>query len=390
MSPPADWRRVVIEGVAPEVDAGRFPVKRIAGERVVVEADIFADGHDALACVLRHRRAGDGEWAETPMALLGNDRWRAEFRVGEPGRHAYTIEAWVDRFETWRHGLAKKVAAEQDVAMDLRVGAELVERGAARATGADAKRLEAWAKALHSEKGPAGRIELALGPELAETMARHPDRAGATRYGKELAVVVDRERARFGTWYEMFPRSCAPEPRRHGTFRDAEARLEYVASMGFDVLYLPPIHPIGRTERKGKNGAVAAKPGEPGSPWGIGAAEGGHTAVHPELGTLEDFRRFLAKAQEHGLEVALDIAFQCSPDHPWVKEHPEWFRRHPDGAIQYAENPPKKYQDIYPLEFENEDWRALWETLRDVFLFWIEQGVRIFRVDNPHTKPFDF
>jgi starch synthase (maltosyl-transferring) len=298
----------------------------------------------------------------------------------------------VDAFESWRQGLAKKVDAEQDVAVELLAGAELVAAAAARASGDDAKRLETWAKALRAEEkgADASRIRLALGDDLAALVGRYPDRELATRYGRELEVIVDRERARFSTWYEMFPRSCAKEPGRHGTFRDCEARLPYVASMGFDVLYLPPIHPIGRSFRKGKNNVPAADHSEPGSPWGIGAAEGGHKAVHPELGTLADFRRFVAKAKEHGLEIALDIAYQCSHDHPYVEEHPEWFRKRADGSIQYAENPPKKYQDIYPLDFETPDWRALWEELKSVVEFWIEQGVRIFRVDNPHTKPFAF
>jgi starch synthase (maltosyl-transferring) len=387
---PEGRRRVVIEGVYPEIDGGRFPVKRVVGERVVVEADIFADGHDALAAVLLWRHEEEPEWREVPMALLGNDRWRAEFTADRLGRYLYTLEAWVDRFETWRQGLAKKVEAGQDVRADLLVGAELVAQAAARAAGDARRRLEGWAAALRAPDDPAAAVELALGAALRAEVARHPDRARATRYGRELAVVVDRERARFSAWYEMFPRSCAPEPGRHGTFRDAEARLPYVAGMGFDVLYLPPIHPIGRTHRKGRNGALTAGPDDPGSPWAIGSEEGGHTAVHPQLGTLDDFRRFVAKAREHGLEVALDLAFHCSPDHPWVREHPQWFRRRPDGSIQYAENPPKRYQDIYPFDFETDDWRALWAALRDVVLFWIDQGVRIFRVDNPHTKPFAF
>ncbi|MGH7430274.1 MAG: alpha-1,4-glucan--maltose-1-phosphate maltosyltransferase, partial [Candidatus Methylomirabilales bacterium] len=321
-----------------------------------------------------------------------NDRWRAEFVVARLGRYLYSLEAWVDRFQTWRRDLARKAEAGQDVAVDLLVGAGLVEEASRRASGADAKTLKDRGAALRADRpsDPSGRIRIALADDLALLMARYPDRRFATRYGNELQVVVDRERARFSTWYEMFPRSCAPEPGVHGTFKDCEERMPYVAEMGFDVLYLPPIHPIGRTHRKGKNNSPVAGPDDPGSPWAIGAEEGGHKAVHPQLGTLEDFRRLLAKARDYGIEIALDIALQCSPDHPYVKEHPEWFRWRPDGTIQYAENPPKKYEDIYPFDFDTEQWRELWEELRSIFLFWIDQGVRIFRVDNPHTKPFRF
>ena len=384
--------RVIIEGVKPEIDGGHFPIKRTIGEKVEVEADILAEGHDVLSGVLLYRHEADEHSSEIPLEFLANDRWRAEFVVARLGRYLYRLEAWVDRFQTWRRDLARKADAGQDVAVDLLGGAGLVEEASRRASGADAKTLKDRGAALRADRpsDPSGRIRIALADDLAVLMARYPDRRFATRYGNELQVVVDRERARFSTWYEMFPRSGAPEPGIHGTFKDCEERLPYVAEMGFDVLYLPPIHPIGRTHRKGKNNSPVAGPDDPGSPWAIGAEEGGHKAVHPELGTLEDFRRLLAKARDYGIEIALDIAFQCSPDHPYVKEHPEWFRWRPDGTIQYAENPPKKYEDIYPFEFETEDWPQLWEELRSIFLFWIDQGVRIFRVDNPHTKPFRF
>ena len=378
--------RVVIENVDPEIDAGRFPVKRTAGERVVVEADAFADGHDELTCVLLHRRDHETAWREAAMRPLVNDRWRGEFRVGEPGRHFYTLEAWVDHFHTWVRDLVRRLEAGQDVTVDLQTGAGLVRAAAGRAQGSDAIALRDAARAMTAERGE----RAALSPRLAELMGRHPDRCHATRYGRELEVLVDRVRARFSAWYELFPRSASPVPGRPGTFRDVEARLPYVAGMGFDVLYLTPIHPIGRTHRKGPNNDVRCGRGDPGSPWAIGGPEGGHKAVHPELGTLEDFRRLARAARRQGLEIAMDIAFQASPDHPYVREHPEWFRMRPDGTIQYAENPPKKYQDIYPFDFECEDWRSLWQELCSVFEFWIEQGVRIFRVDNPHTKPFAF
>ena len=387
--------RVVIDGVTPRVEGGEFPIKRIVGDAVAVEAVAYADGHDALSCVLLHRREADTEWTETPMELLVNDRWRAAFRVPEMGRYRYTVMAWVDHFATWSRDLAKRLAADEDVAVDLLIGAALVEAAAGRASGSDARRLSKIALALRSggAKGPrAGRAKVeraALSAELAGLMARNAERPFAAT-APELTVVVDRERARLGAWYELFPRSAATEPGRHGTFRDVEDRLADVAAMGFDVLYLPPIHPIGRAFRKGPNNTPGAGPDDPGCPWAIGSAEGGHKAIHPELGTLEDFRHLVARAAKYGIEVALDIAFQCAPDHPYATEHPEWFRKRPDGTIQYAENPPKKYQDIYPFDFETAQWRELWDELKSIVDYWIDQGIRIFRVDNPHTKPFDF
>jgi starch synthase (maltosyl-transferring) len=390
MEPGEDWRRVVIEGVQPEIEGGRYPAKRTVGEKLVVEGDIFTDGHDAISGVLLYRKEGARRWSEVPLEFLVNDRWRGEFEVTELGRYVYTLEAWVDPFRTWRGDLRKKVDAGQDVAVDLEIGAELIRQASSRAPGEDKKRLESSATTL-KRRGSAGtKVDLALGEELLDLMGRYPNRGSATRYEKELSVVVDRERARCGAWYEMFPRSCAPQPGQHGTFRDCEKRLPYIAEMGFDVLYLPPIHPIGRTHRKGKNNSPKARRNDPGSPWAIGAREGGHKSVHPKLGTLKDFRRLIEKAKDHGIEIALDIAFQCSPDHPYIREHPEWFRLRPDGSVQYAENPPKKYEDIYPLQFETAHWRELWEELKSVILFWIDQGVRIFRVDNPHTKPLTF
>lgn len=383
--------RVIIESVAPEVDDGRFPIKRTVGEEVAVSADIFADGHDVIAAVLRHRDAQAGQWTEVPMVLSVNDRWSGRFTVTSQGWHEYTIEAWVDRFASWHKELSKKHEAGQaDLTSELLEGAAHVACGASRATGPDAKWLRERADLLKSAHHQTERVLAGLDPALCERMARYPDRDGASRYDRTLRIMAERERARFGAWYEMFPRSAAAEPGRHGTFRDLEARLGYVAGMGFDVLYLPPIHPIGRAFRKGPNNTLTPGPHDPGSPWAIGGPEGGHKAIHPELGTLDDFVQLVSKAREMGLEIALDIAFQCSPDHPYVREHPEWFRHRPDGTIKYAENPPKKYQDIYPLDLECADWQALWNELRDVFLFWIGQGVSIFRVDNPHTKPFRF
>ena len=386
--------RVVIERVSPEIDCGRFPIKRVLGETVVVEADVFADGHDGVGCRVLYWGA-DGVEQQSPMELLGNDRWRGSFLVTELGQYHYTIEGWTDRFQTWRAELLRRVAAQQDVQVELLIGADLMENAAARAQGEHEAILADWG--LRLRKADAGdaasretAIAIALEQQGLQIIRQYPDLRFATRYEKKLSVTVERTKARFSTWYEVFPRSCAREPERHGKFADCESWLPYIASMGFDVVYLPPIHPIGHTFRKGKNNSPSALPGDVGSPWAIGSAEGGHTAIHPALGTLEDFRRFVKKAAEYKLEVALDVAFQCTMDHPYVTEHPEWFRKRPDGTIQYAENPPKKYQDIYPLDFESSDWSRLWKELQGVLDFWIEQGVRIFRVDNPHTKAFPF
>jgi starch synthase (maltosyl-transferring) len=382
---------VIIEGVRPEIDCGRFPIKRTIGEEVVVEADVFADGHDTVACRLLWKHRSGRTWRETPMEPLGNDRWRAQFTADQLGRYQYTLDGWVDAFGTWRSDLRKRVAAEQDVTVDLLIGANLIEAAAGRARGRDRQTLEQAVERLRAAaEDVEARAAFALDDTLATVVLRYPDRANAAVYARILEVVVDPEIASFSAWYELFPRSTSPEPGRHGTFRDVEARLPYVKELGFDVLYLPPIHPIGESRRKGPNNAPEGAPGDVGSPWGIGSTHGGHKSVHPELGTLEDLRRLVKKARGMGIELALDIAFQAAPDHPYVREHPEWFRARPDGTIQYAENPPKKYQDIYPFDFDNERWAALWRELESVFLFWIEQGVLIFRVDNPHTKPFPF
>jgi starch synthase (maltosyl-transferring) len=386
-----DRRRVIIEGVRPEIDGGRFPCKRVVGEVLVVEADIYTDGHEALSARLLSRHERERRLRESPMEFLGNDRWRAAFPVDRLGRYRYTLEAWLDPFRGWRRDMEKRLAAYQDVSVDLVIGGRLVEEAAGRARGRDAKTLGRMAAdVLDDSADITERIRRVMSDEVNALVARYPDPEHATLYERELEVFVEPERARFSAWYELFPRSTAEEEGRHGTFADVERRLDYVEELGFDVLYLPPIHPIGRTKRKGRNNRETAEPGDVGSPWAIGAAEGGHKDVLPELGTPEDFRRLVDAARRRGIEVALDIAFQVSPDHPYVKEHPEWFRARPDGTIQYAENPPKKYQDIYPFDFETEDWRALWDELASVFEHWIEQGVRTFRVDNPHTKPFGF
>jgi starch synthase (maltosyl-transferring) len=381
--------RVVIEGVSPAVDGGRFAAKRVIGDRVVVEADCFTDGHDAVAARVLWRHEDEQQWREAPMTFLGNDRWRGSFKVDALGRYRYTVTAWVDHFLSWLHDLKRRVDPE-DIRIAALVGAELIDGAAARAGGADRKQLTDWSARLRAGGDAESLKALGLDEKLGEVARRYPDRSFALTHPVELPLVVDPERARYSTWYELFPRSASAVAGRHGTFGDVEARLPYVAELGFDVLYFPPLHPVGREKRKGSNNSLAPTPDDVGSPWAIGAVEGGHKALHPQLGTLEDFRRVVARARELGIEIALDIAFQCAPDHPYVKEHPDWFRWRPDGTVQYAENPPKKYQDIYPFNFESEGWHALWEELASVFEFWIAEGVRIFRVDNPHTKPFPF
>jgi starch synthase (maltosyl-transferring) len=387
-------RRVVVESVHPEIDHGRFPIKRTVGEEVIVTADIFTDGHDKLAARLLHRRVGDLEWRETAMVDVGNDRWQAAFVVDQLGRYEYTIEGWIDRFESWRSEISKKFGAGQDVTSELLEGAALLLDAARRiadTAAADVSALQETAAVLSDESIELPeRVARALAVPVEEAMKRHPDRSRATRYDRVLPVTVERERARFGAWYEMFPRSAGSDPNRSATFDEATPHLSYVASMGFDVLYLAPIHPIGKSFRKGKNNALEPAPDDVGSPWAIGDESGGHDAVEPGLGTIEDFDRFRETAERLGLEIALDLAYQASPDHPYVREHPEWFRRRPDGTIKYAENPPKKYQDIYPMNFESERWESLWIELKRVVEFWISHGVKIFRVDNPHTKPFRF
>jgi starch synthase (maltosyl-transferring) len=384
--------RVVIENVQPTVDAGRFAIKRTPGEPILVTADIFADGHDSVQAQILFRQQGETAWQVAPLEALVNDAWRGEFRLAEVGRHEFAIRGWVDGFVTWHRDLKKRIAAGQDVTIDLQIGARFIGEAANRAEasgahGQDAARLRHWQQIL--ERGDDFSAYQTAADELDELTARYPDLRYAT-LSPAFPVVVDSERARFSTWYELFPRSTTGDESKHGTFRDVIGWLPRIAEMGFDVLYMPPIHPIGVQFRKGKNNRVSAEPGDVGSPWAIGGADGGHKAILSDLGTLDDFHALLAAAHTHGIDLALDIAFQCSPDHPYVKEHPEWFRQRPDGTIQYAENPPKKYQDIYPFDFETSDWQGLWRELTDVFLYWCRQGVRVFRVDNPHTKALPF
>ncbi len=384
--------RVVIENVTPEVDCGRFSAKRILGDTIQIEADIFTDGHDTLSAVLLYRHDEDVEWTENPMELVNNDRWQGKFTTTKLGLYRYTLMAWVDQFKSWKKDLEKKFEANQDVSQDLLAGTQIIEDAAKWASGRSPKQqLLKWASDLRSDSlNQKEKAHKVLRPEVTAVVCKYADRRFAITYGRELTVVVDIEKARFSSWYEIFPRSCSPQQGKHGTLKDCAALLPHIAKMGFDVLYLPPIHPIGVTNRKGKNNTAIAQPGDPGSPWAIGSKEGGHKEIHPELGKLEDFRQLLDIAKHYDIAIALDIAFNCTPDHPYVKKHPEWFRHRPDGTIQYAENPPKKYQDIYPFNFETDAWTELWEELKSIILFWIEQGIYIFRIDNPHTKPFRF
>jgi starch synthase (maltosyl-transferring) len=373
-----------IENVYPLIDGGRFPVKRIVGERVEVWADIYRDGHDVMGAALIWRREGEHEWQRAPMTHNGNDRWVGYFVPEQLGHHVYAIEAWTDEFATWRHGFELKRKAGADVTLDAIEGAGMLTKAQAGGPQATAVILRQCEDYLRN-----GNAEALLTAELNDAMAEGQFQPDLTR-SAAFAFVADRPRARYGTWYEMIPRSQGKVPGQHGTFKDCIDRLPDVGAMGFDVIYFTPIHPIGRINRKGRNNAVTAAEGDPGSPYAIGSVEGGHDAVHPELGTLEDFREFVTACNSLGMEVALDFAVQCSPDHPWLSEHPQWFKRRPDGSMRYAENPPKKYEDIVNPDFACEDAGALWNALRDVVLFWIDNGVKIFRVDNPHTKPLPF
>ena len=412
MKPEEGRKRVIIEAIQPQVDCGRYPARRFLGDRVDISAAIFGDGHDHVAAHLMYKHESERAWRTTPMTALVNDMWSATFFVDQLGAWTYTIQAWIDHFDTWCDDLKKRLAAQpdasspdpakrdlapQDIPIAFEIGAQLLDQIATRAGASgkgskatDAKQLKAVAASLRglAEQNSA-LYEYPLSAEIEQLAARYPDLDLASS-AKELHLWVDRERARFSSWYELFPRSTSPDPARHGTFADVEALLPDIAAMGFDILYMPPIHPIGTAFRKGPNNTASTNPDDVGSPWAIGSPEGGHKSIHSQLGTFADFDHLVAKARANGMELALDIAFQCSPDHPWVKEHPDWFLHRPDGTIQYAENPPKKYQDIYPINFESPDWQGLWDELRSVFQFWIHRGVRVFRVDNPHTKAFAF
>jgi starch synthase (maltosyl-transferring) len=388
---PRAFPSVVIENLQPLIDGGRYPIKRIVGEDLVVEADIFKDGHDVVAAILKWRVLGKRVWRETPMNFVDNDRWRGICTLYDEDIHEYTVEAWTDAFRSWQAEFAKKFEAGiSDLRSEALEGAALLEAAARRARDrADRLRLLEFAQQISTGANSEIRA-IAQSGELAVLMATYPDRAAATQYDPPLRVVVDRPVALIAAWYEFFPRSAEGRGDRGSTFRDCLPRVDDARAMGFDVIYFPPIHPIGHTNRKGRNNSTTYEPGEPGVPWAIGGEAGGHKAVEPSLGTLEDFDWLEKEVRKRGMEIALDFAINCSPDHPYVKEHPDWFYKRPDGTIKYAENPPKKYEDIYPLNFHCENWRELWAELKSVVLFWADRGVRIFRVDNPHTKPVAF
>tara|TARA_R100000027_G_scaffold42073_3_gene31428 strand:+ start:22258 stop:24279 length:2022 start_codon:yes stop_codon:yes gene_type:complete len=382
--------RVIIENLKPASDQGLFPVKSVIGEPIDVSAHIFADGHDSIQALLLHRKIGAGEWKETPLAVGPNDNWTVRIFLEEIGIHEFTVAAWIDHFFSWQKGFRKKVESAQGINVELDIGTELIDDLQTRASANDREALQQMAVLLREPGVPMGeKIHVLLSEELTELARRSSDRSNQTLLPSQ-EIWVERKRACFSSWYEFFPRSWARTPGQHGTFDEAQSMLEQVASLGFNVVYLPPIHPIGRTHRKGKNNSLEATPTDVGSPWAIGSEKGGHKEIHPALGSLKSFRDFIWKSGELGMEVAMDIAFQCSPDHPYVKEHPEWFKWRPDGTVQFAENPPKRYEDIIPFDFECETWRELWEELKSVLVYWIECGVRIFRIDNPHTKPFEF
>ncbi len=378
-------QRVWIEDVQPQVDHGRYPAKRTVGERVDISASIFADGHDHLRAEVLYKYGTDGTWRSVELKPLLNDTWKASFYVTEKGSYYFYLQAWVDHLGTWFDGIRKKIAAQLDVSLELSEGAKLLGEA-----GVMDPELSSWMTLLNDTKRKAEAVQLVISEVFERAVHTHPLRSNVGRQDGELEIRVEHEGALFSSWYELFPRASSLKRGVHGTFLDTIKLLPRIAAMNFDVLYLPPIHPIGKVNRKGKNNSVAAKSGEPGSPWAIGSDEGGHKAIHPQLGTLDDYKRLQKEAATYGIRIAMDVAFQCAPNHPYVKEHPDWFRQRPDGSIQYAENPPKKYQDIYPFNFETENWKELWEELKSVFFFWIDNGITHFRVDNPHTKPFAF
>lgn len=388
-----DWsgrKRVIITNVKPSVQGAQFPAKGVLNEDIIFSADIFIDGHDEVSASVFVKHKTERDWKELRMKHISNDRWEACLTPAILGFYEFKIEGWVDHFTTWKNGLVKKHGAGQDIRVELLIGAEILATTASIAHNRDKQLLEKWANNLKRSESADTAIALALDDEVAETVWRYRDDALVTKHAQIFEIEVERKKAGFSTWYELFPRSAALEPGKHGTFNDVKRLLPRVAKMGFDVLYFPPIHPIGEVNRKGKNNSLTAEAGDVGSPWAIGSRLGGHKDIHPELGSLEEFKSLVGEAKTLDIEIALDIAYQCAPDHPYVKEHPQWFKWRPDGTVQYAENPPKKYEDILPFNFETEDWQNLWLELKSVIDYWVEQGITVFRIDNPHTKAFQF
>ena len=382
-------QRVIITGIAPRIEEGQYPAKAAIHESIIISANIFGDGHDEVAANVAIRKTGASEWQFIPLKFVINDFWEAVFEPVETGFYEFKIHAWIDHFTTWQKGLEKKFEAGQDIAVELLIGVEMLEIAAEDASDADKASLLSWSSKLRSNDDPESLVTLATSNDVSQLMYKYRDTRLDT-ISTTSQIEIERQKAAFSTWYELFPRSASKEPNKHGTFLDVVGLLPRIANMGFDVLYLPPIHPIGEKNRKGKNNSLVAEDSEPGSPWAIGNRLGGHKEIHPELGSLEDFKVLIQEAKKLGIELAMDIAYQCAPDHPYVKLHPQWFKWRPDGSVQYAENPPKKYEDILPINFETNDWENLWQELKSVVDYWIEQGVTIFRVDNPHTKAFSF
>jgi starch synthase (maltosyl-transferring) len=389
MSELSGQKRVIITNVSPRVEEGRFPAKAVVNENITLSADVFSDGHDEIAACAYIKHSNDAQWTELPLKFLINDHWEASFKPKNIGFYEFKIIGWVDHYTTWKKGLQKKFDAGQDIAVEFQIGAELLEDAASGNT-ADKKTLLDWAKQLKNIQAPEQGVFLAMSNDIAAAMYKHREAGLVTQYPTTYSIEIERKKAAFSTWYELFPRSAAKEAGKHGTFKDVVNLLPRVAKMGFDVLYFPPIHPIGEKNRKGRNNSLTALANDPGSPWAIGNRLGGHKAIHPELGTLTDFKVLIKEAEKLDIEIAMDIAYQCAPDHPYVKEHPQWFKWRPDGTVQYAENPPKKYEDILPFNFETDDWENLWQELKSVIDYWVEAGIRVFRIDNPHTKAFGF
>jgi starch synthase (maltosyl-transferring) len=382
--------RVVISGISPQIEGGKYPAKRVIGESLTVTADIFGDGHDEVAASVLVKHQRDELWRELPMNYILNDRWEVTIPLDQIGFHQYQVIGWIDHYTTWKKGLVKKYDANQDVTVELQIGTQLFNEALSLADSADKTKLKKWIALFKKPENTETKINLAVSDEVGEVMGRIKAKDLVTTFPEIFTIEVERKKAGFSAWYEIFPRSAAVESGKHGTLNEVKRLLPRIAGMGFDILYFPPIHPIGEEKRKGKNNSLTPSADDPGSPWAIGNVTGGHKSIHPELGTLEDFESLVAEAEKFNLEVAMDIAFQCAPDHPYVKEHPQWFKWRPDGTVQYAENPPKRYEDILPFNFETEDWENLWKELKSVIDFWIEKGVRVFRIDNPHTKAFSF
>ncbi|WP_276133159.1 alpha-1,4-glucan--maltose-1-phosphate maltosyltransferase [Polluticoccus soli] len=382
-------KRVVIIDVSPQIENGKYPAKAVIDEPVVISANIFGDGHDEIGVSVMIKAKGDRVWKEFPMRLINNDHWEFSFVPPKLGFYQFQVLAWIDHFATWKKGLLKKIAAGQDVMLELEIGANIISEAEKKAKGKEKTLLVNWEEAIKASNSH-DAVELVARHSVEEIMRHFRSKETTTVFPQILDIEVERKKAGFSAWYELFPRSTAKEPGKHGTFKDVEQLLPRIAKMGFDTLYFPPIHPIGEEKRKGRNNALTAKPDDPGSPWAIGSKLGGHKTIHPELGTVKELKALIKAAKKFDIEIAMDIAFQCAPDHPYVTLHPQWFKWRPDGTVQYAENPPKKYEDILPFNFETDDWENLWQELKSVFDFWIENGINVFRVDNPHTKSLSF